>query len=274
MDKLPTLLYCQFGLIFLCFNSPRFQHCLLTVFFSHRFSGRFRSEHIAGCFRTIIFLCVLEGPWPSLNTKFLTLLSKVLSNIFQSSPDILKPCTYSRCQGQQNNPKHQWNSLVFDSPLLWKLNFVVSKQQWCTVPKWSDLVIRRIAVKACSGVFWLLSCTYASLSSGVYLGLQTYYPFIGLAIDGESLCLKVNSNLCASWRSFSTIWSILLWNLPLMAKSCDVDYCSVGLNLLDTISNTENKSIKVFEDQIADCHAWHLLAWYLIHFTCSLYATQ
>lgn len=28
-----------------------------SVFFSQRFSGRFRSEHIAGCFRTIIF-CV------------------------------------------------------------------------------------------------------------------------------------------------------------------------------------------------------------------------
>ncbi len=59
-----------------------------------------------------------------------------------------------------------------------------------------------------------------------------------------------------------------------MATSCDVEYCSVGINLFDTILNTENKSIKVFKDQIADCYVWHLLAWYLIHFTCSLYTTQ
>lgn len=58
------------------------------------------------------------------------------------------------------------------------------------------------------------------------------------AIDGASLCLKVSLNLCASWRCFFFLPFEVFF---LIATSCDVDYSSIGLNLLDIILNSENE---------------------------------
>lgn len=181
MDKLPTLLYCQFGLIFSCFNSPRFQRCLLSVFIlPHRFSG---------CFRTIIFWA--RRPMTFTQNQVSDTSCK---SALQTLLDILKPCTcltVSSAKGNKtiqniNEPLLRLTLLLFEIFILLSVNAAMmsgAKLVWFGHQK-----------EFRSGMF---RCVLAAL--------------FGLVFEGQL------ESLCQLKMLFSTIWGIfsngyILWS--------------------------------------------------------------